>query len=87
MGYEKRYELDALATLETEEIGNPYIAYTLAKPKLMDFGLRVHLPLDEEALKEVARIALKRSLEPMIDDVVSSATKFSNKQVRYYKSR
>ena len=75
LGYEKRYELDALAALEAKGISDPYTAYTLAKLKLMGIDLRVYLPSDEEALKGAAKIALERSLEPIIDDVVSSATK------------
>jgi len=75
LGYEKRYELDALAALEAKGISDPYTAYVLAKLKLIGFDLKVYLPPDEEALKNVVATVLKRCLEPIIDDVVSSAAR------------
>ena len=44
----------------------------ITKLKLMGFGLEVYLSPDEEALKKAA---LKRGLEPIIEEVVSKATK------------
>lgn len=58
LGYEKRYELNALAALEAKGISNPYIAYTLAKLNLMSIDLKLHLPSGEEALKEATRSLL-----------------------------
>ena len=75
LGYEKRYELDALAALEAKGISDPYTAYVMAKLKLMGFDLKVYLPPDDEALKKAAIATLKRGLEPIIEEVVSKATK------------
>jgi len=68
-GYLIRYELEALTALEAEGITNPYLAYTLAKLKLLGADLKPSLPDDREALKSSISWIVKRSLNEIIDDL------------------
>jgi len=75
LGFEKRYELDALSALEALGIENPYLAYVIAKLKLLGYDLRVLLPSDEEALRNALLSVLRRSVNPIIYDVAEKMAK------------
>jgi len=68
-GYLIRYELEALTALEAEGIANPYLAYVLAKMRLLGVDLRPILPSDHDALKSSIRWVVKRSVDEVVDDL------------------
>ena len=68
-GYLIRYELEALTALEIEGIPNPYLAYTLAKLKMIGVDLRPVLPDEREALRSSISWIIKRSVSEVVDEV------------------
>lgn len=74
-GYLIRYELDALSALEAKGIKNPYLAYVVAKLKLLGFELKIRLPSDNEALGGAIEIVLSRSIHPYISKISKEVAK------------
>jgi len=75
LGYEERYELDALSVLEALGIKNPYLAYVVAKLKILCYDLRILLPSDEEALSRATDSVLTREVDTIIYDVAKKIAK------------
>mgnify|MGYP000147265322 CR=1 FL=1 len=74
-GYLVRYELDALSALEAKGIENPYLAYVVAKLKLLGFELKIRLPSDDKALGDAVEIVLSRSIRPYISKISKEVAK------------
>ena len=86
LGYEQRYELDALAALEAKGIEDPYVAYVLAKLKIMGFDLKIKLPPDDEVLAEKIDVIVERGIRPIISEVATRVAKEIVRKVRNVKA-